>query len=106
MTFEAILAYLHLLAIFTLIVFLTSEAALCRPEWMNEGVVRRLAMVDRVYGIAAGTLVSVLDEFAAPPNGVYAVFPQRKHLPLRVRLWIDFLKERYADAAYWSAAAQ
>ena len=20
--------------------------------------------------------------------------------------WIDFLKERYADAAYWSAAAQ
>jgi arginyl-tRNA synthetase len=23
----------------------------------------------------------VLDEFAAPPNGIYAVFPQRKHLP-------------------------
>ncbi len=36
--------------------------------------------------IAAGTLVAVLDGFAAPPNGIYAVFPQRKHLPLRVRL--------------------
>ena len=36
--------------------------------------------------IAAGTLVSVLDEFAAPPSGIYAVIAQRKHLPLRVRL--------------------
>jgi DNA-binding transcriptional LysR family regulator len=51
--------------------------------------------------IAAGALVSVLDEYAAPPNGIYAVFPQRKHLPLRVRLWIDFLKHTYGDAQYW-----
>ncbi len=51
--------------------------------------------------IAAGTLVTVLDDFAAPPNGIYAVFPQRKHLPLRVRLWIDFLKHTYGDAQYW-----
>ena len=42
--------------------------------------------------IDAGLLVPLLDEFAAPPNGIYAVFPQRKHLPLRVRLWLDFLK--------------
>jgi DNA-binding transcriptional LysR family regulator len=52
--------------------------------------------------IAAGTLVSVLDNFAAPPNCVYAVFPQRKHLPLRVRLWIDFLKHTYGDSRYWT----
>ena len=45
--------------------------------------------------ITAGQLVAVLEDYAAPPNGIYAVFPQRKHLPLRVRLWIDFLKERY-----------
>jgi len=44
----------------------------------------------------------VLDEFAAPPNGIYAVFAQRKHLPLRLRLWIDFIKATYGDAAYWS----
>ena len=51
--------------------------------------------------IAAGELVSVLDEFAAPPNGIYAVFPHARHLALRVRLWIDFLKHSYGDAAYW-----
>jgi DNA-binding transcriptional LysR family regulator len=51
-----------------------------------------------------GRLVAVLEEFAAPPNGVYAVFPQRKHLPLRVRLWIDFIKQAYGEAAYWGRA--
>jgi len=51
--------------------------------------------------IAAGRLVAVLEDFAAPPNGIYAVFPQRKHLPLRVRLWIDFLKHHYSQPAFW-----
>jgi DNA-binding transcriptional LysR family regulator len=55
--------------------------------------------------IAAGRLVSLLDEFAAPPNGIYAVFPQRKHLPLRVRLWIDFLKHSWGDEAYWQGGS-
>ncbi len=54
--------------------------------------------------VAEGRLQTVLDEFAAPPNGIFAVFPQRKHLPLRVRLWIDFLKQSYGDAGYWAAA--
>ncbi len=55
--------------------------------------------------LAAGRLVEVLADRAAPPNGIYAVFAQRRHLPLRVRLWIDFVKERYADPAYWAAPA-
>ena len=54
--------------------------------------------------IAAGRLVQVLAEFAAPANGIYALFPQRKHLPLRVRLWIDFLKHSYGRPDFWSAA--
>jgi putative membrane protein len=53
MTFEAILAYLHLLAILTMVVFISSEAALCRVQWLNAAVVERLAKVDLVYGIAA-----------------------------------------------------
>ncbi len=53
--------------------------------------------------IASGALVEVLADFAAPPNGIYAVFPQRKHLPLRVRLWIDFLKHHYGQPQFWHA---
>jgi DNA-binding transcriptional LysR family regulator len=55
--------------------------------------------------IADGRLVVVLEEFAAPPNGVYAVFPQRRHLPLRARLWIDFVKHMYGDPRYWAGDA-
>ncbi len=55
--------------------------------------------------IAAGRLVAVLEEFAAPPNGIYVVFPQRKHLPLRVRLWIEYLKHHYAQPEFWARPA-
>ncbi len=48
-----------------------------------------------------GRLVSVLDEFAAPPVGIFVVFPQRRHLPLRVRLFLDLLKDAYNDPGYW-----
>jgi DNA-binding transcriptional LysR family regulator len=51
--------------------------------------------------VASGALVSVLEGFAAPPNGIYAVFPQRKHLPLRVRLWVDYLRQHYGQAKFW-----
>ena len=53
--------------------------------------------------IAAGRLQALLEGFAAPPNGIFAVFPHARHLPLRVRLWIDFLKQTYGSAAYWGA---
>lgn len=55
--------------------------------------------------LEAGTLVKVLEAFAAPPNGIYAVFPHARHLALRVRLWIDFLKHSYGDAGYWRRPA-
>ena len=53
MTLEALLAGLHILAILSLVVFLSSQAALCRNEWMNASVVRRLARLDMIYGMTA-----------------------------------------------------
>ncbi len=53
MTLEAVLAALHLVAILTFVVFLSSQAALCRMEWMNAAVVERLARLDVIYGMAA-----------------------------------------------------
>lgn len=57
MALEAILAYLHLLAILTMVVFIASEAALCRVEWLNAKVVERLVRLDAIY---AGAAVAVL----------------------------------------------
>lgn len=54
--------------------------------------------------LRAGRLVTVLDDYAAPANAICALFPQRRHLPLRVRMFIDFLKDTYGRADYWSSA--
>jgi DNA-binding transcriptional LysR family regulator len=51
--------------------------------------------------ISAGRLQALLEPYAAPPNGIFAVFTHARHLPLRVRLWIDFLKQTYGSPAYW-----
>lgn len=55
--------------------------------------------------LRSGRLVSVLDDFAAPTMGIYAVFPQRKRLALRVRLFIDHLKNHYGRPGYWATPA-
>ncbi|PAT36913.1 LysR family transcriptional regulator [Vandammella animalimorsus] len=51
--------------------------------------------------LAQGRLVQLLEAFAAPPNGIYAVLPERRHVPLRVRLWIDFLRQHYGQPHFW-----
>jgi DNA-binding transcriptional LysR family regulator len=51
--------------------------------------------------IAAGRLQTVLDAHAAPGNDIYAVFAQRRHLPLRIRALVNFLRHSYAQPGYW-----
>jgi DNA-binding transcriptional LysR family regulator len=72
-------------------------------EWALEG--KGLAwrsMWEVGKAIEAGKLVTVLDEFAAPGNDIYAVFAQRRHLPLRIRAFVDFLRHAYAQPDYWN----
>ena len=74
-------------------------------EWALAGKGLAWRSIWEVGGdLASGRLVSVLDEYAAPPMGIFAVFPQRKHLPLRVRLFVDHLKKVFGDSLYWNAA--
>jgi putative membrane protein len=56
MWLDAGLSYLHLLAILSWVVFLSSTAALARVEWLNAAVVARLVVVDRI-AFGAGWLV-------------------------------------------------
>lgn len=55
--------------------------------------------------IEAGRLVPVLEDYAAPGNDIFAVFAQRRHLPLRIRLFVDFLRRAYAQPDYWRKAS-
>jgi DNA-binding transcriptional LysR family regulator len=51
--------------------------------------------------IKRGRLVSVLDEYAVPGNNIYAVFPERRLLPAKVRFFIEHLKKTFGDPPYW-----
>jgi DNA-binding transcriptional LysR family regulator len=60
------------------------------------------SMWEAATELASGRLVTVLDAFRAPDDAIHALFPQRRHLPLRVRMFIDHLKHSYGNAAYWA----
>src|SRR5687767_923531 len=53
--------------------------------------------------LRAGRLVPLLQEFGTEPVPIFAVYPSRKHLSAKVRRFVDFLVERFAEAQDWSA---
>ena len=52
------------------------------PEWLVRGE------------LAGKTLVALLPEYRFPQQGIYAVYPDARHVPAKVRSFIDFLRER------------
>lgn len=51
--------------------------------------------------LAAGRLMRVLPQWRTPELAVYAVYPERHHLPLKVRCFIDQLAQAFADPPPW-----
>jgi DNA-binding transcriptional LysR family regulator len=51
------------------------------PQWLVE------------EDLQAGRLVRLLADHAFSQQGVYALYPDTRHLPLKVRAFIDFMKE-------------
>jgi DNA-binding transcriptional LysR family regulator len=54
--------------------------------------------------VRAGRLVPLLQDYVPAPVPVYAVYPSRKHLSAKVRLFVDFLVKGFADTKDWSLA--
>lgn len=48
-----------------------------------------------------GALIPILTEYALPEESAYAVYPPGRHLSHRVRVFIDFLAERFGEQPYW-----
>jgi DNA-binding transcriptional LysR family regulator len=56
--------------------------------------------------LRAGRLEVVLPDYTLPESGIYAVMPQRRLVPPRVRAFIDFLGERLGEVPPWERGAQ
>lgn len=53
--------------------------------------------------IRNGRLEPVLLDYMASDANIYAVYPHNRHLSAKVRLFIDFLVERFSPVAPWDA---
>ncbi|RFB75676.1 LysR family transcriptional regulator [Methylovirgula sp. 4M-Z18] len=63
---------------------------------------RGIALIPTFIGEAAlksGALQTVLNDYHAPPLTLYAIYPSTRHLSVKVRLFIDFLVERFGARA-------
>ena len=56
--------------------------------------------------LRTGQLEVVLPDYTLPESGIYAVMPQRRLVPPRVRAFIDFLGERLGEVPPWERGGQ
>ena len=47
--------------------------------------------------LKSGELVSLLDNYREPEEGIWAVYPHNRHLSPKIRLLVDYLTEQLAD---------
>ncbi len=51
--------------------------------------------------ITAGRLVTVLDEYPLTDADIHAVYPHRRGLSPKARVWIEFLANKFGPVPYW-----
>lgn len=56
--------------------------------------------------LGSGRLVSVLDDWTDWKAAVWAVYPENRYLAPKVRLFVDFLVERWAPSPPWAAGGR
>ena len=54
--------------------------------------------------LRAGRLVTLLDDWWLPETNIYAVYPQARLLPEKVRAFVGFLQRRFGEEVDWARA--
>ncbi|WP_268647904.1 LysR substrate-binding domain-containing protein, partial [Escherichia coli] len=54
--------------------------------------------------IAAGTLVPILERYCRPGPPICAVYPSRRHLSPKVKLFLAAIERRWQGKAIWESA--
>jgi DNA-binding transcriptional LysR family regulator len=71
-------------------------------HWVSEGMGLGWRSTWEIQAqLQRGELVTVLEKFALPAYDILAVYPQQRHLPAKVRFFIEHLKKIYARPHYW-----
>src|SRR6266446_1761806 len=55
------------------------------------------------HALQSGRLVTVLDDYTAPPLALRALYPHNRHLSAKVRAFVDFLASRFGQEPPWDS---
>jgi DNA-binding transcriptional LysR family regulator len=79
--------------------FSRAEACLAAAR-ADCGVAREPAFA-AAEDLRSGQLIPLLPGFEPPPLPIHVVYPHARHLPAKVRVFVDFLAERFAGEPEW-----
>ncbi len=75
-------------------------------RWTSEGLGLGWRSTWEIQGqLVRGELVTVLDEYALPAYDIMAVWPQQRHVPAKVRFFVEHLKRVWSVPDYWTRAS-
>ena len=83
-----------------LAVFRESSEVL-RDAAVNDRGIALLPTFIAAADLRSGRLKPILAQYQAPELWVCALYPPTRHLSMKVRVFIDFLVERFGDRPYW-----
>jgi DNA-binding transcriptional LysR family regulator len=85
---------------------LKANSSLALHRAVKDGLgIARIPLFAVSEDLARGELVQVLPDWASPEHGIFAVTTAREYLPRKTRAFIDFLRERIGEPAYWERGA-
>ncbi len=89
-------------------VAVTIDAALCvnNGDFLCDAALKGRGIVSMPTfivgdGLRSGRLVKVLQDWSPAPADISVIYPPHRYLSAKVRVFIDFLVERFGDEPYW-----
>ncbi|MDW7550741.1 LysR family transcriptional regulator [Pseudoalteromonas sp. McH1-7] len=73
--------------------------AICEMLLQGLGICQMPTFIVQRY-LNTGQLVPVLANYDLPDHSIFAVYPERRHIPEKVKVFIDFLEEKL-HSVYW-----
>ncbi|MDE0970016.1 MAG: LysR substrate-binding domain-containing protein [Octadecabacter sp.] len=84
---------------------INNSEALCTALIDGLGVGRLPTFIASTF-IAAGSLVRLMPTHPMPEQTLFAVFPERRHMPAKVRIFVDYLINQIGSTIpYWDSEA-
>lgn len=76
---------------------------ICEMLLQGLGICQMPTFIVQRY-LNTGQLVKVLTNYDLPDHSIFAVYPERRHMPKKVKVFIDFIEEKL-HSVYWEVGS-